>query len=126
MMSIRIRTAARSSMAAIGLALASAGVHAAADDLDRQVALRAPAFAAAAQAGNVDAVMRLATWHMIGAPLPRDLPRARALLRRAVEIGHVDGALMEVALTANGSGGPVDWPGALRLISMSDWMRTCM
>ena len=50
MMSIRIRTAARSSMAAIGLALASAGVHAAADDLDRQVALRARAFAAAAQA----------------------------------------------------------------------------
>lgn len=75
--------------------------------------------AAAAQAGDVDALMRLATWHMIGAPLPRDLPRARALLRRAVEIGHVDGALMEVALTANGSGGPVDWPGALRLLEMA-------
>lgn len=75
--------------------------------------------AAAAQAGDVDAVMRLATWHMIGAPLPRDLPRARALLRRAVEIGHVDGALMEVALTANGSGGPVDWPGALRLLEVA-------
>jgi len=72
--------------------------------------------AAAAQVGDVDALMRLATWHLIGVPLPRDLPQARALLRRAVEIGHVDGALMEVALTANGSGGPADWPGALRLL----------
>lgn len=74
---------------------------------------------AAAERGDVDALMRVATWHMIGAPLPRDLPRARAFLRRAVEIGHVDGALMEVALTANGSGGPVDWAGALRLLEVA-------
>ena len=46
----------------------------------------------------------------------RDLPTARALIRRAVAIGHVDGALMEVALTANGSGGPADWPAALALL----------
>lgn len=74
---------------------------------------------AAAAKGDVDALMRLATWRMIGAPLARDLTAARTLLRRAVEIGHVDGALMEVALTANGSGGPVDWPGALRLLEVA-------
>ena len=62
------------------------------------------------------ALVLLATWRMIGRPLPRDLPEARKLLRRAVEIGHVDGALMEIAMTANGSGGTADWAGALRLL----------
>lgn len=52
----------------------------------------------------------------VDALVVRDLGSARALIRRAVEIGHVDGALMEVALTANGSGGPADWPGALALL----------
>jgi prolyl 4-hydroxylase len=56
--------------------------------------------------------MRLA----VEALLARDLPAARALIRRAVAIGHVDGALMEVALTANGSGGPADWASALALL----------
>lgn len=73
----------------------------------------------AAAAGDVDALMRLATWRLIGTPLPRDLGAARALLRRAVEIGHVDAALMEVALTANGSGGVVDWPAALALLRIA-------
>lgn len=49
MMSLRIRTAVLSSTVAVGLALVSAGVRAAPDDLDRQVAMRAPAFDAAAQ-----------------------------------------------------------------------------
>lgn len=71
---------------------------------------------AAADAGDPDALMRLATWHLIGDALPRDLAAARALIRRAVSIGHVDGALMDIALTANGSGGPADWPAALRLL----------
>lgn len=71
---------------------------------------------AAANDGDVDALMRLATWRLIGSPLPRDLPAARVLLRRAVAIGHVDAALMEVALTANGSGAPADWQGALALL----------
>jgi prolyl 4-hydroxylase len=70
----------------------------------------------AADAGDVDALMRLATWRLIGSPLPRDLPAARLLLRRAAAIGHVDAALMEVALTANGSGAPADWPGAMKLL----------
>ncbi len=71
---------------------------------------------AAAERGNVDAVMQLAIWHLIGQPIPRDLVRARALLRRAVTIGHVDAALMEIALAANGSGGDADWQAALTLL----------
>lgn len=71
---------------------------------------------AAADAGDVAALMLLATWRMIGHPVARDLPEARALLARAVAIGHVDAALMEVALTANGSGGKADWQRALELL----------
>ncbi|MEN2786636.1 prolyl hydroxylase family protein [Sphingomonas qilianensis] len=73
----------------------------------------------AADAGDVDAVMRLATWRLLGAPLRRDLHLARALLARAVAIGHVDAALMEVALTANGSGAAPDWPAALALLRIA-------
>jgi prolyl 4-hydroxylase len=60
--------------------------------------------------------MRLATWKLIGHPLPRDLPAARNLLKAAVRAGHVDAALMDVALTANGSGGPEDWGTARALL----------
>ncbi len=70
----------------------------------------------AADAGDVDALMQLAVWHLVGDPVPRDLVGARALLRRAVSIGHVDAALIEVALTANGSGGVPDWAAALGLL----------
>jgi prolyl 4-hydroxylase len=60
--------------------------------------------------------MQLAVWHLAGDPVPRDIGKARELLRRAVGIGHVDAALMEVALTANGGGGPPDWQRAMRLL----------
>lgn len=72
--------------------------------------------AAAGDAGDVDALMQLAMWHLGGEHLPRDLAAGRALIRRAVAIGHVDGALVEVALTANGSGGSADWSAALALL----------
>lgn len=69
---------------------------------------------AAGEQGSADAWMQLAVWHLIGAPLPRDLDKARLHLARAVASGHVDGALMEIALTANGNGGhlPADWQAA--------------
>ncbi|PTQ62482.1 prolyl 4-hydroxylase [Sphingomonas aurantiaca] len=66
--------------------------------------------------GDVDAIMQLAVWHLAGDVVARDLVQARALLARAVSIGHVDAALMEIALTANGSGGTPDWPGAVSLL----------
>lgn len=69
-----------------------------------------------ADAGDVDALMTLAVRRLRGEGGPRDLAAARGWLRRAVAIGHVDGALMEIALTANGSGGPGSWSAALALL----------
>lgn len=71
---------------------------------------------AAAERQNPNALFTLARWHLIGSPLPRDLGAARKLLRQAVEIGHVDAALIETALMANGSGGTPDWPAAVKLL----------
>lgn len=62
------------------------------------------------------AMFRLATWHLVGDPLPRDLPRARLLLRQSTDAGNADAAMMEVALTANGTGAPPDWASARRLL----------
>lgn len=81
-----------------------------------------PALAAlsrAADSGDVDALMQLAIRHLAARDGPRDLAAARVFIRRAVAIGHVDGALMEIALTANGSGGPRDWVGALALLHIA-------
>jgi prolyl 4-hydroxylase len=50
---------------------------------------------------------------LIGAEVPRDVPRARALFQQAAAAGHIDAALFEAALAANGSGGPADWAAAL-------------
>lgn len=67
--------------------------------------------------GNVDALMQLAVIDFAGSHGSRDLPRGRKWLRRAVEIGHVDGALMEIAFVANGSGQDhPDWSAALGLL----------
>lgn len=70
----------------------------------------------AARADDAGALFMLTAWLLTGNPVPRDLSRARAVLRRCVEIGHVDGALLEIALTATGSGGPPDWARARNLL----------
>lgn len=77
--------------------------------------------AARGNAGDVDALMQLAVWHLAGGIVPRDLGAARSYLRRAVAIGHVDGALMEIALTANGNGNadPGDWRAARALLDIA-------
>ena len=72
-----------------------------------------------AAAGDVDALMQLAVWHLGGTKVPRNLVSARNLLRRAVEIGHCDAALMEIALTANGGGASADWKRALALLEIA-------
>lgn len=66
--------------------------------------------------GSAPAAAELANWYMRGDLVPRDLARAREYLRRAVEIGHVGAAMVEIALTANGGGGEPDWPAALTLL----------
>lgn len=73
---------------------------------------------AAAGQGQSQAFMQLAVWSLAGTVMPRDIDAARGFLRRAVEIGHVDGALMEAALVANGFGGTIqpDWPKAQALL----------
>jgi prolyl 4-hydroxylase len=75
----------------------------------------------AGESGDVDALMQLAVLDLTGGHgAPRNLRRGRDWLRRAVEIGHVDGALMEVALVANGSGqAHPDWAGALALLRIA-------
>ena len=71
---------------------------------------------AAGAAGDAVALAELAVWYLRGTPVPRNLALARATLRRAVAIGHVDAALMEIALVANGSGAPADWATARILL----------
>lgn len=61
------------------------------------------------RANDHEALFCLALWHLIGTNVPRNLPEARALLRRAASLGNADAAMMEVALIANGSGGKPDW-----------------
>jgi prolyl 4-hydroxylase len=68
---------------------------------------------------DVEALALLANWLLVGSGVPRDLPRARALLTKAATIGHVDAALMVVAFTANGTGGDADWPAAVRLLELA-------
>lgn len=76
---------------------------------------------AAGDGGNVDALMQAAVWYLSGSRVPRDLLKARSLIHRAVRIGHVDGALMEIALTANGNGGTAtpDWKTAHALLAIA-------
>ncbi len=59
---------------------------------------------------DAEALFCLAIWCLIGSNVPRDLVKARSLLHRAVNLGHQDAAIFEVALTANGSGGAPNWP----------------
>jgi prolyl 4-hydroxylase len=70
----------------------------------------------AGASGDAVALVELAALYLRGDALPRDLAAARSFLRQAVTIGHVDGALMEIALTANGSGGAPDWRTATELL----------
>ena len=74
------------------------------------------AIEAAARSGHAEARFRHAIWQLIGDPIPRDLPGARATLRALAGSGHAEAQLIDVALTANGSGGPADWDHALALL----------
>lgn len=70
----------------------------------------------AAVSDDPDALTLLAQWRLVGRPLARDLSEARRLLRVARLAGGEDAALMEVALTANGSGAAADWGSAVELL----------
>lgn len=66
--------------------------------------------------GDAECLAMLARWRLIGSPLTRDLPEARRLLRAAALAGSEQAALMEAALTANGTGAPQDWSGAVSIL----------
>ncbi|WP_315763556.1 2OG-Fe(II) oxygenase [Sphingomonas sp. Y38-1Y] len=70
----------------------------------------------AGRRGDGGAWLRLAVLRLTGDVVPRDLVGARTALTAAREAGHPDAALMEVALTANGTGGPRDWRLAVALL----------
>jgi prolyl 4-hydroxylase len=70
-------------------------------------------------AGSAEAWAELATIYLAGEHVRRDLAIARLYLRRAVHIGHVDAALTEIALTANGSGSPANWAEAISLLRIA-------
>jgi prolyl 4-hydroxylase len=72
------------------------------------------------QAGaDPEALFTLANWRLSGQIVRRDLPAARALFRRAAEAGHEEGARSYAAFLGNGTGGPSDWPAALRLLEQN-------
>lgn len=70
----------------------------------------------AVQSGDVDAIALLALWRLAGSPVARDLTHARRLLRQAAEAGDAPSAMIEIALTANGTGADASWSQALHLL----------
>jgi len=70
----------------------------------------------ASDAGNGDASAELGLWLLRGDQISRDVSRARRFLGRAARSGNEEAILLEIALSANGSGGKVDWPTALGLL----------
>jgi prolyl 4-hydroxylase len=72
---------------------------------------------AAASGGNPEALELLAQWRIAGDIVRRDLAAARALLGRAGGAGRIEAALLHASFLASGTGGPADWPGALRSLT---------
>jgi prolyl 4-hydroxylase len=69
-----------------------------------------------AERRDAEALYLLGTWRLGGTIVRRDLGAARELFRRAAEAGHAEAARAYVAFVGNGTGGPADWPQALRLL----------
>lgn len=73
----------------------------------------------AARANDADALAYLASLSLAGTIVHRDLALSRDLFRRAAEAGSAAGALAYRAFVANGTGGPADWPLALKLLEQA-------
>lgn len=63
-----------------------------------------------------EALFVLASWRLAGQIVRRDLAAARDLFRRAAEAGHEEAARIHTAFLGNGTGGPADWPAALKTL----------
>jgi prolyl 4-hydroxylase len=66
--------------------------------------------------GDLEARFLLAVHLLSGEITARDLPRARGLLRQGAAQRHEGATMLEIALTANGSGAARDWRTARRLL----------
>lgn len=71
------------------------------------------------RAGDADCWVELASWYLGGNPVGRDLAKSRECFRLAGEAGHDRAHSIYIALLANGTGGPPDWPGAVELLRRS-------
>lgn len=80
---------------------------------DSEVATALTVLRDAVDRGDPDGLFLLGAWSLSGRHIPRDLPKARDLFRRAAEAGHGDAAAVHTAFLANGTGGTVNWTGAL-------------
>ncbi len=69
--------------------------------------------------GNADAIEQLATFALRGDIVRRDLALSRDLFGKAAELGSTTAAATFRAFLANGTGGPADWQGALRLLEQA-------
>jgi prolyl 4-hydroxylase len=70
----------------------------------------------AAAEGDAEAQFTLALWRIVGTIVRRDLGIARALLAAAAANGHLHAALIHSCFLAAGTGGPADWPAAVRAL----------
>lgn len=81
----------------------------------------------ASRAGNANASIEGALWLLRGFPVPRDIAKAREFTERGAAQGHADALLLNIAMKANGSGGPADWSAALVLLRQyaprHDWLQ---
>jgi prolyl 4-hydroxylase len=64
------------------------------------------------KAGDPSAQFQRGLWQLIGAPLPRDLAAARIDFQNAANRGHVEAQMVDIALTANGTGSVPNWSKA--------------
>jgi prolyl 4-hydroxylase len=72
---------------------------------------------AAGAAGDASCWTELAFWHLQGRGIPRDLARSRHCFRAAAAAGDTHARAIYIAFLANGTGGPSDFAGALRLLA---------
>lgn len=96
----------------------SSGVIARARQLT-EVGRTADAIAAlgnAGASGDAAALVELAYWNLAGVRVTRNLAAARGHLHRAAYLGDAHAIMLQIALTANGTGGVPDWQSARRLL----------
>lgn len=69
-----------------------------------------------AERKDAEALFILGTWRLGGSIVRRDLAAARHYFGHAAQAGHALAARAYIAFAGNGTGGPADWPLAVRLL----------